>query len=142
MEVCIVKPDRIFLTEEVEALLLPTTTGYIGILQKHAPLVTTLDNGVLSIRQGGTWKMFALLGGFGTIKENRVNILCRGIEDADDIDITEAEQRVATARAGMEAADTRKTYIENQLTFDRECARVQAHTMWKKSAGGPPVFVK
>jgi F-type H+-transporting ATPase subunit epsilon len=142
MEVCIVKPDRIFLQEEVEKLVLPTTTGYIGILKSHAPLVTTLDNGVLSVCQGATWKMFAVLGGFATIKENRVNILCRGIEDAGDIDITEAEMRVTTARAGMETAESRKTYIENQLTFDRECARVKAHTMWNKSAGGPPVFVK
>jgi F-type H+-transporting ATPase subunit epsilon len=142
MEVCIVKPDRIFLQEEVEKVMLPTTTGYIGILNKHAPLVTTVDNGVLSICQGGTWKMFAVLAGFATIKENRVNILCTDIEDAGDIDITEAEMRVTTARTGMETAETRKTYIENELTFNRERGRVKAHTMWNKSAGGPPVFGK
>ena len=33
MEVCIVKPDRIFFKEEAEELLLPTSTGYIGILK-------------------------------------------------------------------------------------------------------------
>ena len=32
MEVCIVKPDRIFFKEEAEELLLPTNTGYIGII--------------------------------------------------------------------------------------------------------------
>ena len=52
MEVCIVKPDRIFFQEEAQELLLPTNTGYIGILEEHAPLVTGLDNGVLAIRQG------------------------------------------------------------------------------------------
>ena len=50
MEVCIVKPDRIFFKEDAEELLLPTSTGYIGILQEHAPLVTGLDNGVLALR--------------------------------------------------------------------------------------------
>jgi F-type H+-transporting ATPase subunit epsilon len=116
MEVCIVKPDRIFFKEEAEELLLPTNTGYIGILSEHAPLVTGLDNGVLALRQGTSWKFLALLGGFGVIKEDRVNILCRDIEES------------------------RKIYIENQLTFDRERARIDAHNMWKNSAGGPPTF--
>jgi len=85
MEVCIVKPDRIFFKEEAEELLLPTSTGYIGVLKEHAPLVTGLDNGVLAVRQGTSWKILALLGGFGVIKEDRVNILCRDIEDAAEI---------------------------------------------------------
>ena len=123
MEVCIVKPDRIFFKEDAEELLLPTSTGYIGILKEHAPLVTGLDNGVLALRQGTSWKILALLGGFGVIKENRVNILCRDIEDASEIDVDEAERRVAEARTGMEKAESRKIYIENQLTFDRERAR-------------------
>ena len=141
MEVCIVKPDKIFFKEEAEELLLPTNTGYIGILSEHAPLVTGLDNGVLAIRQGTTWKILALLGGFGVIKENRVNILCRDIEEAAEIDVDDAEQRASAAKDGMEKAESRKMYIENQLTFDRERARIEAHTMWKNSAGGPPVFM-
>ena len=140
MEVCIVKPDRIFFKEEAEELLLPTSTGYIGVLKEHAPLVTGLDNGVLAVRQGTSWKILALLGGFGVIKEDRVNILCRDIEDAAEINVEEAERRVAEARTGMEKAESRKIYIENQLTFDREQARFEAHTMWKNSAGGPPAF--
>ena len=38
MEVCITKPDRIFFKEDAEELLLPTSTGYVGILKEHAPL--------------------------------------------------------------------------------------------------------
>ena len=104
MEVCIVKPDRIFFKEEAEELLLPTSTGYIGILKEHAPLVTGLDNGVLAVRQGTSWKILALLGGFGVIKEDRVNILCRDIEDAAEIDVEEAQRRVAEARTGMHSS--------------------------------------
>ena len=129
-----------FFKEEAEELLLPTSTGYIGVLKEHAPLVTGLDNGVLAVRQGTSWKILALLGGFGVIKEDRVNILCRDVEDAAAINVEEAERRVAEARTGMEKAESRKIYIENQLTFDREQARIEAHTMWKNSAGGPPTF--
>ena len=119
MEVCIVKPDRIFFQEEAQELLLPTNTGYIGILEEHAPLVTGLDNGVLAIRQGTEWKFLALLGGFGVIKENRINILCRDIEEASEIKLDEAEKLVSEAKSGMEKAESRKIYIDNQLNFDR-----------------------
>ena len=141
MEVCIVKPDRIFFQEEAQELLLPTNTGYIGILEEHAPLVTGLDNGVLAIRQDTEWKFLALLGGFGVIKENRINILCRDIEEASEIKLDEAEKLVSEAKSGMEKAESRKTYIENQLKFDRETARIAAFKMWENSAGGPPVFM-
>ena len=140
MEVCIVKPDRIFFKEEAEELLLPTNTGYIGILKDHAPLVTGLDNGVLAIRQDTTWRFLALLGGFGVIKEGRVNILCRDIEEASEINLEEAESLAATAKENMTKSDSKKGYIENQLKFDRETARAAAAKMWKESAGGAPVF--
>ena len=140
MEVCIVKPDRIFFKEDAEELLLPTNTGYIGILEEHAPLVTGLDNGVLAIRQGTTWRFLALLGGFGVIKEGRVNILCRDIEEASEINLEEAETLAATAKDGMTKSDSKKGYIENQLKFDRETACIAAAKMWKNSAGGAPVF--
>jgi ATP synthase F1 epsilon subunit len=140
MEVCIVKPDRIFFKEDAEELLLPTNTGYIGILEAHAPLVTGLDNGVLALRQGTTWRYLALLGGFGVIKEGRVNILCRDIEEASEINLEDAEKNAASAKEGMTKSDSKKSYIENQLKFDRETARVAAVKMWKNSAGGAPVF--
>ena len=140
MEVCIVKPDRIFFKEDAEELLLPTNTGYIGILEAHAPLVTGLDNGVLALRQGTTWRYLALLGGFGVIKEGRVKILCRDIEEASEINLEDAEKNAASAKEGMTKSDSKKSYIENQLKFDRETARVAAAKMWKNSAGGSPVF--
>lgn len=140
MEVCIVKPDRIFFKEEADELLLPTNTGYIGILKDHAPVVTGLDNGVLGVRQGTTWRYLALLGGFGVIKEGRVNILCRDIQEASEINLEEAEKLAAAAKEGMTKSDSKKVYIENQLKFDRETARVAAAKMYKESAGGSPVF--
>ena len=79
-------------------------------------------------------------GGFGVIKEERVNILCRDIEEASEINLEEAESLAATAKENMTKSDSKKGYIENQLKFDRETARVAAAKMWKESAGGAPVF--
>ena len=95
---------------------------------------------MLALRQGTTWRYLALLGGFGVIKEGRVNILCRDIEEASEINLEDAEKNAASAKEGMTKSDSKKSYIENQLKFDRETARVAAAKMWKNSAGGSPVF--
>ena len=56
------------------------------------------------------------------------------------INLEEAETLAATAKDGMTKSDSKKGYIENQLKFDRETARIAAAKMWKNSAGGAPVF--
>lgn len=142
MEVCILKSDSIFMDEKVDEIILPTTTGYIGILEEHAPLVSALDNGVLIVRQGTEWKILALLGGFALIKENKVIILVKDIENAADIDPETAQKELEAAKTEMTKADiSRKEYIEAQLKFYREQAKVETHKMWQNSAGGKPVFM-
>lgn len=47
LQVCIMTPDKIFWDEEVEEIILPTNTGQMGVLTKHAPLITALDIGVM-----------------------------------------------------------------------------------------------
>ena len=141
MKVCIVNPDSIFFQGDVEELVLPTTTGYMGVLKNHCQLTTTLDNGVFVFREGTAWKIFSVGKGFSIIKDNRVDIVCLSIEEAANINIAEAEQRVATARAGMDASKAKRpgpVYIQNQLVFDRERGRVKAHRMWQS----PPLYMK
>jgi ATP synthase F1 epsilon subunit len=50
LKVCIMTPDRIFWNKEVEEIILPTNTGQMGVLTNHAPVITALDIGVMSIR--------------------------------------------------------------------------------------------
>ena len=56
----IVTPDRLLLKESVDEVQVPAKGGYIGILPGHAPLITEMQIGEISYRQG---KASPLLGG-------------------------------------------------------------------------------
>ena len=75
LQVQIMTPDRIFLKEEAEEIILPTNTGQIGILKNHAPIITALDIGVMLMRSKNEWIPLALMGGFALVKQNQVTVL-------------------------------------------------------------------
>ena len=119
-------PDRVFYTATVSEVILPTSTGQMGILTNHTPLITGLDIGVMLVREekGSTsnansndWISMALMGGFALIKENTVTILVNDAELASTIDRAQAEKAFQEAQLAFEKADGRKEKIETSLTF-------------------------
>jgi F-type H+-transporting ATPase subunit epsilon len=62
LQVCIMTPDEIFWNEQAEEIILPTNTGQMGVLTNHAPIITALDIGVMSIRTNKDWTSVALMG--------------------------------------------------------------------------------
>ena len=73
-------------------------------------------------------------------EDNLLSQCLRVLERRLQANLEEAETLAATAKDGMTKSDSKKGYIENQLKFDRETARIAAAKMWKNSAGGAPVF--
>ena len=49
-------PDGLIWNTVVQEVVLPTTTGQIGLLKGHAPLITALEIGVLRIKVDQAWK--------------------------------------------------------------------------------------
>ena len=85
----VVAPDRTVWDDEAEEVILPSTTGQLGILGGHAPLLTALDTGVLRVRStegSKEWTAIALMGGFAEVDEDEVTILVNGAERGDSID--------------------------------------------------------
>jgi F0F1-type ATP synthase epsilon subunit len=145
LQIKILAPDRIFYTAIAEEIILPTTTGQMGILTNHTPVITGLDIGVLLVR-GATsspgsktnvtgsngsasrseeWVSMALMGGFALIKENTVTILVNDAEFASSIDPIKAEQNFLEAQTAFEKAEGRKEKIETSLAFKRARAKYQ-----------------
>src|SRR5262245_45861349 len=85
--------DTIF-DGEAEMVLAPGSEGQLGILPRHAPLLTTLAVGELRIRERGTDEAIFVGGGFLEVNRNVVTILADDAERASDID----EQRAEAAR--------------------------------------------
>ena len=94
----IVTPERIVYTNEVEMVVAPTTTGEIGILPLHAPLVSTLAPGEVRVqdrrRTPATGSTFAVSGGYIQVHEDKVIVLADAADRASQIDAS-ARARVA-----------------------------------------------
>jgi F-type H+-transporting ATPase subunit epsilon len=88
----IVTAERVVLSDDVDQINAPTKDGRVGILPRHAPLLTILDIGELTIIKDGASTPFAVSGGFMEVLPNRVTILADTAERADEIDEARAEE--------------------------------------------------
>ncbi|PZO58599.1 MAG: F0F1 ATP synthase subunit epsilon [Phormidesmis priestleyi] len=127
----VVAPDKTVWDDEADEVILPSTTGQLGILSGHAPLLTALDTGVLRVRAvggGKEWTAIALMGGFAEVEEDEVTILVNGAERGDRIDLTEAKTAYEAAKAQSESAarGDRKAVMQAGNALKKARARLQA----------------
>jgi F-type H+-transporting ATPase subunit epsilon len=87
----IVTAERNVYSDEVDMVTAPGIEGELGILPRHAPLMTALQPGELRIRKGDEVEYFAIGGGFLEVRPDRVIVLADSAERADEIDIERAE---------------------------------------------------
>ena len=113
----IVTAERVVLSEEVDQVNAPTRDGRVGILPRHAPLLTILDVGELDIIKDGVRTPYAVSGGFMEVLPNRVTILADTAERADEIDEARAEEarRQAEERIAQRRSDQEMALAEAEL---------------------------
>jgi F-type H+-transporting ATPase subunit epsilon len=130
LTVRVISPDKTVWDAPAEEVVLPSTTGQLGILTGHAPLLTALDIGVMRVRaaKNQNWQAIALSGGFAEIEENEVTILVNGAERGDKINLEEARAAYSQAEARLTqvTADDRQAQIQANQAFKRARARFQA----------------
>lgn len=88
----IVTPERLLFSGEVDSVLLPGAEGELGILPRHAPLMTALTIGELVARRGQEELLFAIHGGFAQVLPDRVIVLADVGERAEEVDAQRAER--------------------------------------------------
>ncbi|MBX7172392.1 MAG: F0F1 ATP synthase subunit epsilon [Pyrinomonadaceae bacterium] len=86
----IVTPEKKALEEVVDVVTIPTATGEIGILPSHAPLISSVQPGILSYTQGGTTNRLVVSGGFVEVGNNKVSVLTDVAETANEINVEAA----------------------------------------------------
>ena len=79
-QLSILTPEKTVFEGEVEYLEVPGTEGYLGVLAHHAPLVTALKAGNLTLRRGGRDQKLKVSGGFFEVSHNRATVLADSIE--------------------------------------------------------------
>ena len=86
LRVQIVTAERELLAEDdVDMVVAPGAEGVVGILPRHAPLLTTLQPGVVRIKRRGAEDTMAVGGGFLQVARDRVLILADTAERADEL---------------------------------------------------------
>ncbi len=101
----VVTPVRLVLEERVDELTAPGPLGQLGILPDHAALMTTLDIGQLSYKQGGSTSVVTLAGGYAEVLDNVVTVLADAAEFPAEIDTDRAENARARAERALEETD-------------------------------------
>ena len=97
----------------------------MGVLTNHAPIITALDIGIMSIRTQKDWTSVALMGGFALVKQNQVTVLVNSAESKETINSAEAEQAFLDAKEQLEKALNQKEKVEANFSFKRARARYQ-----------------
>ena len=75
----ILTPDKKVFEGEATSVTLPGTLGFLEILNNHAPIISTLNDGKLTIRDGGKEDIFFIKGGVVEALNNTVTVLAEGI---------------------------------------------------------------
>ncbi len=128
LTVRVIAPDKTVWDAEAEEVILPSTTGQLGILSGHAPLLSALDTGVMRVRAGKDWNSIAVMGGFAEVDVNEVTVLVNGAEKGSDIDAAEAKSAYTAAETALNNVSDSDTQEKMQATtaFKKARARLQA----------------
>lgn len=93
----VITPDRIALDRTVAAVTVPGIDGEIGILPRHAPMIASLDTGLLRYTADGQKNVLFVSGGFAEVRGETVRVVTEAGEKPEEID--EARAREAEKRA-------------------------------------------
>jgi F-type H+-transporting ATPase subunit epsilon len=104
MHVEFVAADRRLWSGEATVVNARTTAGEIGIMAHHTPILSVLTEGQVDVRtvDDGHW-VAAIDGGFISVAENRVSILCEHAEMSHESDYEEARRKLEESKAKEEA---------------------------------------
>lgn len=101
----IVTPARAAYVGTASEVVLPGHLGELGVLPGHLPLVTLLRGGELVAKSGSESRSFAIGNGFAEVLPDRVTVLVRDCEGADELDGEHAREALAAIEKKLEEGD-------------------------------------
>lgn len=124
----IVTPEKKFYEDEVSSLIAPGSLGYLGVLTDHAPLITELVPGKLTVKDAKDQeKIFAISGGFLEVLKNNVTILADSIESAEGIDFQRAEEALKRAKERLKSKDEKADVPRAEFALTRALNRIKIY---------------
>ena len=123
----LVSPERLLVSEDVLEVVVPGQEGYFTVLAQHAPVMATLQPGVVEVKNAsGAEERYCVFGGFVDIVPDSCTLLAESAVNVKDVDRADVEQRIADARDDVNDAkddDSRakaQTYLDQLTTLQNQ----------------------
>lgn len=120
VKVEIVSPERLVLSETVRSVTVPGTDGYFTVLGPHAPLMSTLRPGYVSVTlETGEEQKFFVAGGFADVSDEGLTLLAEEAIPANEFGRSEIEAQISKLEDELKAADTPEAQAAAQNRLDQ-----------------------
>jgi F-type H+-transporting ATPase subunit epsilon len=137
----VVSVERVVYSDDVNMVIAPGVEGQLGILPKHAPLMTALALGELVIRKAGQEDVHLVVGGgFMEVRPDRVIVLADSAERAEEIDVARAEAARQRAEQRLQQRAPEIDRVRAETALKRSQVRLKVGRRMRggwPSAGGP-----
>lgn len=113
-------------SDDVECVTVPGGLGYLGILAGHAPLVTNVEIGLISIKlDGGSEQKMAVGEGFLVVTSNSTTLLVDTAEKEEDIDVERARSAMGRARDRLASSEDEIDMVRAEASLKRAMTRLK-----------------
>jgi F-type H+-transporting ATPase subunit epsilon len=121
----VVTPERRILSQQVDEAIVPGSEGLFGVRPGHAALLSLMDAGALTLRDGTSTQVFFVAGGFAQVHDDKLMVLADQAEPVASIDVAAAQKRLAEAQGKLAALSSTDAGFEAQtFAVRRETARI------------------
>lgn len=121
----ITTPDRLFMMEMVDMVILPAGDGELGIMAGHEKMVLALVSGILRVLSGAQWREAACAEGYAMVYGDRVIVLAQSIEWAEEIDRARAEAALRRAELRLLSNESERDKALTLMAINRARARLR-----------------
>lgn len=132
----LVSPSRLVFTGEADQVDVPGAEGDFGVLPGHAPFISMLRPGILTIRSGNDAKRYFVRGGFAEVNPEGLTVLAETAVPVEEMDVAALQNELkAIEKAMAEAKDEAERWkhaelleqIKNALTHFGQVQTTAAH---------------
>ena len=102
----LVSPERLLLSEMVTEVVIPATEGEMTVMAHHAPTMTTIKPGIVSVRSAsGNKQDYVVFGGFADILPTGCTLLAESAVPVEEINKDELTRRIEAAQKDLDDAE-------------------------------------
>ena len=116
----IVSPERLVLSEQAKSVVVPGADGYFTVMGEHAPLMSTLKPGFITVTDmNNVAHVFFVKGGFADVAPTGLTILAEEARPLAEFSRTDVEALIASGMTAVQAAQTAEEQMRLQTELDQ-----------------------